>query len=228
MILGKGINDLDYKVTKRVEKLVKGEVKVVNVIICEYYYLWKCIFQRCYGKISERSQRNYQGVTICEDWLKCSNFKSWMEKQSWQGMQLDKDILVPGNKIYSPDTCCFVPSQVNSFLCMSNNSRGLYPIGVSKGPISTSGTETYISRGAKGFSYLGLFSSPNEAHKTWQINKLKVFDDIIDLCKSYKNIDPRLVPAIIKLREGLEEDIQHDCETTHYHWKGDSNGQNPT
>ena len=47
-----------------------------------------------------------------------------------EGWQLDKDILIKGNKIYSPDTCCFVPSEINNLFVGCNKSRGSLPIGV--------------------------------------------------------------------------------------------------
>ena len=48
-----------------------------------------------------------------------------------QVFQLDKDILLKGNKIYSEDTCCFVPQEINTFYTKSKKIRGLYVVGVS-------------------------------------------------------------------------------------------------
>ena len=51
-----------------------------------------------------------------------------MESQEWEGKQLDKDIVIPGNKVYSPDACIFVDKRINN-LMTSRNSRAL-PIGI--------------------------------------------------------------------------------------------------
>lgn len=59
-----------------------------------------------------------------------SVFCAWMEKQDWQGKQLDKDILIQGNKIYGPDTCLFVTNAINNLLNNSSASRGALPVGV--------------------------------------------------------------------------------------------------
>ena len=65
---------------------------------------------------------SYKGVEVCEEWYNFQNFAEWCETQKFlnakdvkgKSYQLDKDILVKGNKIYSPDTCCFVPPEINS------------------------------------------------------------------------------------------------------------------
>ena len=75
----------------------------------------------------------YKGCSVSEEWLRFSNFKRWMEKQDWDGKQLDKDILFEGNKVYSAETCVFVTSVVNSFTSDSGAKRGEWLIGVSLG-----------------------------------------------------------------------------------------------
>jgi len=58
-------------------------------------------------------------------------FRAWMIQQDWRGKQLDKDILHPGNKIYSSETCIFVTHEINNLLSASDATRGKYPQGVS-------------------------------------------------------------------------------------------------
>lgn len=86
------------------------------------------MIHRCYLKSNEL---NYADKFVTEEWRIASNFKSWMEQQDWEGKELDKDLLVYKNKVYSPETCVFVSKEVNNFLIKSSRNRGLYPIGVS-------------------------------------------------------------------------------------------------
>ena len=85
---------------------------------------------RCYSAKFQEHCPTYTGCTVAEDWLKFSNFKDWMEKQQWEGKQLDKDILFEGNKVYGPDTCVFVSPMVNTFTIDSGAARGKWLIGV--------------------------------------------------------------------------------------------------
>lgn len=95
--------------------------------------LWKGILDRCYGKMVTEA---YKGCSICDRWVKLSNFIADIEKMPnfdklfRQGWSLDKDIIVKGNKVYSPDTCCIVPSEVNSLFIYQKPNRGGLPIGV--------------------------------------------------------------------------------------------------
>ena len=66
------------------------------------------------------------------------HFKEWCNNQigfnkfSADGLPytLDKDILVKGNKVYSEDTCCFVPHKINTVLIKCDGRRGSNLIGV--------------------------------------------------------------------------------------------------
>jgi hypothetical protein len=71
----------------------------------------------------------YKNVSCCKEWFLYDNFYEWLHKQEnfeiWKNMPrsaLDKDILVKGNKVYGPDTCCLVPNYVNS-LFISRNKK---------------------------------------------------------------------------------------------------------
>ena len=97
------------------------------------------MLQRCYDNIYRRTRPTYQDVTCCNEWLLYENFYEWLHLQEnfgkWlngEKWELDKDILVKGNKIYSPETCCLVPHNVNCLFLKSDASRGNLPIGVHK------------------------------------------------------------------------------------------------
>ena len=73
------------------------------------------MLQRCYSEKWQERYPTYKGCSVSEEWHTFSNFKAWMEKQQWEGKQLDKDILFEGNKVYSPEPCVFVTRKTNMF-----------------------------------------------------------------------------------------------------------------
>jgi hypothetical protein len=118
---GHGINDLDEPV-----QIYSGG-KRRN---CPFYETWRRMLQRAYCEKLKASRPTYEGVTVTPEWWSRRAFTEWMRGQEWQGRHLDKDILWPGNKIYAPDTCLFVPPEINSLLTNSAAIRGKYPEGV--------------------------------------------------------------------------------------------------
>jgi hypothetical protein len=99
----------------------------------ESYIKWHDMINRCYNAKFHERQPQYKGCTVCEEWLNYSNFKVWYDQHKISGMSLDldKDILFKGNKVYSPETCCFVPHAINTLFLNSKKSRGDLPVGVS-------------------------------------------------------------------------------------------------
>ena len=93
------------------------------------------MFQRCYDPILHKEEETYKECTVCEEWWTFSNFFHWFIEKYYElpneNVQIDKDLLIKGNKIYSPETCCFLPQTINSMLTKNNKKRGEYPIGVS-------------------------------------------------------------------------------------------------
>lgn len=97
------------------------------------YVFWNSMLQRCYDLSYKLKRPTYIGCTSSNNFKYYPYFKDWCNKQVGfgnKGWCLDKDILVKGNKLYSEDTCCFVPREINSLFALSGNSRGLNPIGV--------------------------------------------------------------------------------------------------
>lgn len=112
----------------------KSEYK--NALTC-----WKGILERSFDYKKKKIHPTYNDVTCCEEWLYFSHFKSWYDKNYYEvngeKTEIDKDILSrylygKDAKIYSPETCVFVPMYINKLFTKRDNERGIYPIGVSK------------------------------------------------------------------------------------------------
>ena len=139
---------------------------------CPYYVAWKDMLKRAYSPAYRARQPTYIGVTVCEEWHSFMAFRAWMETQEWEGKQLDKDIIAPGNKVYSPDTCVFVPQALNSLLTDHAAARGKWPIGVCWNKQTRNFRAQITIAGRK--KYLGLFTCPHEAHMAWRKAKVRI------------------------------------------------------
>ena len=108
-----------------------------NCVHTKEYTVWKSLLKRCYDHKTKERQPYYKDIKCCEEWLNFESFCDWLHNQSnfdkWLSgsrWALDKDILVKRNKIYSPETCCLVPQNVNCLFLKRESQRGSYPIGV--------------------------------------------------------------------------------------------------
>lgn len=171
LVYGVGIVDVDYVVQDKVYKEVNGVVKQVVLWVCPYYARWKGMLERCYSSKWHIRYPTYQTCSADEHWWRLSNFKSWMEKQDWEGKHLDKDLLLEGNKIYGPHTCIFLDPSVNLFLHEKTHKKSKYKKGVDlhKGRIRARGTNEF-GRSV----HLGYFGTEEEAHGAYIKNKSRV------------------------------------------------------
>ena len=98
------------------------------------YNHWSYMIRRCYSDEFNSKHVSYKGCTVCKEWQYYSNFKQWFNKNYYEineeKMCIDKDILIKRNKIYSPETCIFVPNNINVLFVKRILLRGDYPIGV--------------------------------------------------------------------------------------------------
>lgn len=208
LVQGVGINDADYAVTVVLEHpSVLGQRKQERVWSCPFYYKWKDMLRRCYNIHLQNKYPTYKGCSVCEEWLTFSNFKSWMEQQDWEGKQLDKDLLVYQNKIYSPETCVFVDADVNTLLVKRQACRGDYPLGVR---ILHHKYSAGISLYGK-TQYLGYFTSPIVAHREWQKAKI---DYAQKLQQKQDNI--RIKLGIQRVINKIQNDYDNNVETVDF------------
>ena len=115
-------------------------------------------------------------------------------------MQLDKDILNKGNKIYSPETCVFVPQRINNLFTKSNKIRGGYPIGVnySQNCNCLCVRCSILCEDKKKNKHLGYFSldEPFKAFSTYKNFKENYIKKVAD---EYKELIPqKLYEALYK------------------------------
>lgn len=122
-----------------------------------------------------------------------------MEKQNWKGKALDKDIIFPNNKVYSPETCAFVSGTTNNFVTARDASRGEWPLGV----YWENQAEKYRAQCGNPFTKkrekLGYFNTPEEAHEAWRKRKHELAQLVAET-----ESDPRVVEAL-KKRYSVEE-----------------------
>lgn len=167
MVCGVGVNDADYVV--KIGKVVDGKQKIIWR--CPVYRTWASMLERCYSRKYQSIRPTYIGCSVSKEWLKFSEFRDWMISQDYDGMALDKDILFPGNKVYSQNSCAFVLPSINAFVNDLSASRGEWPLGVYWDRRSSK----FASRCCNPFTgkqeYLGLFDCHNEAHEVWRSRK---------------------------------------------------------
>lgn len=201
-VYGVGINDADYVVELKETLGYDESGRQLRKVIwsCPFYVRWKDMLKRCYNLKFLLKHPSYSECTTVPEWHYFSTFRSWMVEQDWEGKDLDKDILFPGNKVYSPQTCVFVDAKVNRFLLERQKLRGEFPIGVSyhmKDNNYMGRCRDIVSGKQK---YLGSYETPEEAHQAWLTFKL----DQAKILAS-QQADPRVAKALIDRYENYTD-----------------------
>lgn len=182
LVYGVGVNDSAVPVHTRIEG---------KVVACKIYSTWQNMLGRCYSARLQGINPTYIGCSVADEWHSFNNFRGWVLTQEWEGLTLDKDILVPGNKVYSKETCVFVSYRVNGFLVNSNKIRGDLPVGVFR----QSRGRTYgaqVSDRNK-VQKLGYFDTLEEAHQAYRTAKYELAVGLAS-----EQSDPRVAAALIE------------------------------
>ena len=132
------------------------------------YLIWKAMLQRCYSDVRHEIDPTYKNCTVCDEWHNFQVFAEWYTNHEFYGLgyQLDKDLLIDGNKVYSPETCSLVPSPINNLFLDSGAKRGEYPIGVHYSKRDNVFVARLNINGRK--THLGHFDSPIKASEAYQ------------------------------------------------------------
>ncbi|MNC00079.1 hypothetical protein D3C75_473970 [compost metagenome] len=152
------------------------------------YAKWLKMIDRCNpdGEAQTR-QHTYIGCTIHPDFIKYQDFAEWLVNQPGSlDWHLDKDLIVPGNKVYGPDTCALVPREINTLFLGGNGSLML---GVVKK------LKRYVAKMANcgNHIYIGSYATELEAHVAYRLAKANVIECRI---AEYPDIDCRILKVL--------------------------------
>ena len=141
------------------------------------YVVWKGMIERCYSVEYKKKRHNYTECSVIVAWHNFQNYAQWYENNYKENFEADKDILIKGNKIYSPETCCFVPQEINTLFTKSNKTRGELPIGV-----RITKQQRYQARISKGIysKCIGTFHTIEEAFQVYKIAKEEYIKEMAD------------------------------------------------
>ena len=168
---------------------------IPNESASKIYDSWCNLIGRCYSKSQLSRRPTYTGCKVCDEWLIYSNYKNWYLDNYIDGYHLDKDILSGNSKIYSPETCVFIPVNLNVLLTDRRNGRGKYPLGVNYEP-KWNRYKACISIGGK-VKHLGYFKTPELAHECWVAAKKKYVSECANEAYAKGEISERVRDALL-------------------------------
>lgn len=164
------------------------------------YQTWYGMLRRCYNSKHQEEHHTYVNCKVLEDWHNFQNFGFWNDENYYEingeRMELDKDILIKGNKIYSPETCVYVPQTINKLFTKSDKARGKSLIGV------TPTNSKYIIQcrlinpktGKSKQEYLGRYETQEKAYEVYKRYKERNIKEVADYYKD--KIPQRLYNAM--------------------------------
>lgn len=198
-VLGKGY----YGIGKYVAKINGKHTK--------QYKVWRAMLNRCYGKLFQESHTTYENCVVCDEWLNFQVFAEWFDEHYYQVgneiMDLDKDFIgtAINKKIYSPETCIFVPQFFNKQIIHQMSKKTELPTGVK----NNSGKYS-VNVGDK---YFGSYNSTKEAFDVYIVEK---FNIIKILLESYKSSIPTYVYDAIDNYISHKEYFLGNCLNTNF------------
>lgn len=92
------------------------------------WHKWGNMLERCYCPKYLTRKPSYVGCSVDTYWLNFQNFARWFNDQPFfeRGWHLDKDLIIKGNRVYRPEACSLVPSEVNMLTVNSSNDRAAF------------------------------------------------------------------------------------------------------
>ena len=169
------------------------------------YDLWKSMVRRCYSDKYQKKYPTYEGCKVSDNFKSYEYFYEWCNKQIGfgnKGFDLDKDLLVKGNKVYSEYSCIFLPNEINLLLTKRTASRGNHLIGVyyhKRGKVFMA----QVSKNKGKQEWLGAFNTEIEAFKAYKIAKESFVKEQANKWKG--KIDDRAYNALMNYTVDIED-----------------------
>ena len=159
------------------------------------YRLWRCVIHRTltdsYNKHMTRNP--YEDVTLCEEWYNFQVFCKFVNENKYyrRGFQLDKDLLIKGNKHYSPETCCFLPQVINGVISINYETENGLPVGVNPKYDYYEAAISYRGKRKR----IGKYKTPEEASAAY-VEAKEAY--VKELALEWKDkIEPRAFEALM-------------------------------
>jgi hypothetical protein len=204
LIYGVGADDMAYP--KEGRKYTGNSSKVIW--ICDAYSRWKNMLRRCYHD----KHISYSDVYVDEKWLKFSNFKAWYEAQVKPDTKysLDKDLVKGSAKVYSEETCCLLPNEVNQFIVSGKFSTKLIGTCFDK----ERGTYQAFCKAFLGKRIsLGRFKTIEEAHRAWQLEKITQLKGMMGWYSEREYKTQIVLDSLVSITHKLEKEYA-ECRIT--------------
>ena len=163
--------------------LGEGKYKIsINGKFTDEYNIWYHMVTRCYDPKYHEKRSTYKDCKVEDYLLNFQHMATWIDENYYEVpgevMCLDKDILCKGNKVYSRETCIFVPERINLLFTKRDNDRGKDPIGVYQSP--SGNYQAYCNNGYGKQIKLGSYKTKEEAFEVYKQYKEKVIKEVID------------------------------------------------
>ena len=171
---------------------------------CPIYYAWVRMFERCYSKKLHESFPTYIGCTVSDEFKDYSKWREWYDNYQYKydGWHLDKDLLIKGNKVYSENTCVFLPHEINQILVKCTASRGEHLIGVCWSKTNKA-FMAQVNKNKGKREHLGFFNTEIEAFNAYKKAKESFIKEQAD---KYKDLlDPRAYEALYNYTVDIDD-----------------------
>ena len=167
------------------------------------YVTWHDMHKRCYDPKYHEKKPSYENCKVCQLWNNYQEFAKWDNENYYEvgneRMTLDKDILCKGNKVYSPDTCVYVPQHINNLFVKRDKLRGDLPIGVCK---HKDKFRACLNKDNKNI-HLGTYNTVEEAFLAYKQSKEQYIKEVAE---EYKDKIPyRLYEAMMNYEVEIDD-----------------------
>lgn len=155
------------------------------------------MLSRCYCDNTRYRYKTYEDCEVCEEWKLFSNFKNWFDENYIEGYDLDKDLLVKNNRIYSPETCLFVPHKLNTLFRELGRKKQCKSVGVTIQAKNRLKIFRASGRVNEKNTTLGQYSTEDEAHKAFVCAKIATVRKMANEYYRKGEIDNKVYNAVI-------------------------------